>query len=113
MTTLEKGDELLRRIGCLKRIIRVLTSMQSGEGVEAQLADINTPEQMILDMGGQVREVPYSKSKLRRLDTQLALDSAVQILDPEFVQDAIQHRDVTSEGNDNVTSKNQNDNDSD
>jgi hypothetical protein len=105
MNTLSQADEKLRRIACMKRVIRKLTqnpSVSDADNVR-DLADINVLEAMILELGGQVREVPYSKSKLRRLDTQIP---KYQLLDPEHMQDMaifegirIQHRDVTTDPN--------------
>ena len=88
-------DEKERRIATLKRVIRRATA---ADLTPMEKADIATLEKMITELGGQVRDVPYRKSKLRRLSTRLddyAGDR--QILDPDFVQDAIKRRDVAGE----------------
>ena len=91
-----------KEIALLERTIRRLTGMRL---TPPELADINGLEEMSVKFGGQVRNVPYSKGEidniktrtgeLRRLDTERDDDTArVQILDPDFVQAAIKHRDV-------------------
>ena len=105
MVTLKHGDELIRRIGCLKRVIRKLTATDGVVGpiIEARnLSDLNTLEAMIIEMGGQVREVPYSKSKLKRLGTQLSPTlhekKLAEEITRDMVQDTIKYRDVNDEG---------------
>jgi hypothetical protein len=72
-----RADELLRRIGALKRVIRKLTrDVPAALMTEKDLADMNTLEEIIRDYGGQVQKVPYSNMEREWCEAKYISDMA-------------------------------------